>query len=224
MHQLSLTSDRPIRRLLCLGAHCDDIEIGCGATLLTLLAADPAIAVDWVVFSGAGDHATGTRETGTRAAANAFLAGSTQAQVVVHDFRDGYFPDEWARLKQAFSELATRVTPDLLLTHYRGDLHQDHRTLAELTWQTFRNRLIWEYEIPKFDGDLGRPNLFVPISATAARRKTDIILRSFPSQADKAWFTAETFSALLRLRGIEAGSSTGYAEAFHAAKTVVQAP
>ena len=222
MHQLSLNADRPIRRLLCLGAHCDDIEIGCGATLLTFLAADPSIQVDWIVFSGANDAGGSSREQESRAAAAQFLGGSSGSGVAVHGFRDGFFPDEWARLKREFNELAARVTPDLILTHYRGDLHQDHRTIAELTWQTFRNRLIWEYEIPKFDGDLGRPNVFVPVTDAVARRKVDILLRSFPSQAGKAWFSADTFHALLRLRGIESGATTGQAEAFHVAKTVVQ--
>ncbi|MEZ5564342.1 MAG: PIG-L deacetylase family protein [Gammaproteobacteria bacterium] len=217
MHQLGLASNKAVRRLLCLGAHCDDIEIGCGATLLTLLAANPDISVDWVVFSGAGN-----RETETRAAASDFLPASTKSQLTVHDFRDGYFPDEWGRLKACFAELGARIAPDLVLTHYRHDLHQDHRTIAEMTWQTFRNRLIWEYEIPKFDGDLGRPNLFVPVTEAVAARKIDILLRSFPSQASKNWFSATTFNALLRLRGIESGASTGLAEAFHAAKTVVQ--
>lgn len=207
-----------MRRLLCLGAHCDDIEIGCGGTVLTLLEADPSIAVDWVVFSGA----SGPRESEARAAAGGFLAGAAGSTVVVHGFRDGFFPDEWARLKAEFNNLAARISPDLILTHYRGDLHQDHRTIAELTWQTFRNRLIWEYEVPKFDGDLGRPNLFVPVTGAVAQRKIDILMRSFPTQANKGWFTPDTFHALLRLRGIESGATAGQAEAFHAAKTVVQ--
>jgi LmbE family N-acetylglucosaminyl deacetylase len=218
MRELNLQADVPLRRVLCLGAHCDDIEIGCGATVLTLLASRPGIAVDWVVFSG-----TAERAAEARAAATGFLAGAASSRVVIHDFRDGFFPGEWTRIKECFSALAAGDAPDLILTHHRQDLHQDHRTIGELTWQTFRNRLIWEYEIPKYDGDLGRPNLFIPVSEAHAARKIDILLRSFPSQAGKSWFSADTFQALLRLRGIEAGSATGKAEAFHAPKTVVRA-
>lgn len=217
MHELNLQAGAPLRRVLCLGAHCDDIEIGCGATVLTLLASTPGISVDWVVFSG-----TPGRAAEARAAAAGFLAGAAVSRVVIHDFRDGFFPGEWTRIKESFNALAAGEAPDLILTHHRHDLHQDHRTIGELTWQTFRNRLIWEYEIPKYDGDLGRPNLFVPVSEAHAARKVDLILHSFHSQADKSWFSADTFQALLRLRGIEAGSATGKAEAFHAPKTVVR--
>lgn len=217
MHELKLQCEPPVRRVLCLGAHCDDIEIGCGGTVLALLASTPDLAVDWVVFSG-----TTERAAEARAAAAEFLAGAPDCRVVVHDFRDGFFPGETTRLKERFNALAAEVAPDLILTHHRQDLHQDHRAIGELTWQTFRNRLIWEYEIPKYDGDLGRPNLFVPVTAAQAARKTDIILRHFRSQAGKSWFSADTFQALLRLRGIESGSASGKAEAFHAAKTVVR--
>lgn len=218
MHELNLQSGAGVRRVLCLGAHCDDIEIGCGATVLALLARRPDIAVDWVVFSG-----TPERAAEGRAAATEFLAGAAARRVTIHDFRDGYFPTQVAQIKDCFNALATGEPPDLILSHHRHDLHQDHRAIGELAWQTFRNRLIWEYEIPKYDGDLGRPNLFVPVSAAEASRKIDIILRTFRSQAGKSWFSADTFQALLRLRGIEAGSASGQAEAFHAAKTVVQA-
>jgi len=217
MHQLQLQSGEPVRRVLCLGAHCDDIEIGCGATVLALLAGTPGLAIDWVVFSGTTERAAEARN-----AAAGFLDGARNSRVVIHDFRDGFFPGEVTRIKETFMALAAGSAPDLVLTHHRGDLHQDHRTIGELTWQTFRNRLIWEYEIPKYDGDLGRPNLFVPVTEAQAARKIDIILRSFPSQAGKAWFSGDTFQALLRLRGIEAGAATGRAEAFHAPKTVVR--
>jgi LmbE family N-acetylglucosaminyl deacetylase len=218
MHELNLQAEVPLRRVLCLGAHCDDIEIGCGATVLALLAGTPGMTVDWVVFSGTADRAAEGR-----AAAAAFLGGAASSRVVIHDFRDGFFPGEWTRIKECFNALAAGDAPDLILTHHLQDLHQDHRTIGELTWQTFRNRLIWEYEIPKYDGDLGRPNLFMPVSEAHAARKVEIILRSFPSQAGKSWFSADTFRALLRLRGIEAGSASGRAEAFHAPKTVVRA-
>lgn len=204
------------RRVLCLGAHCDDIEIGCGGTILALVAANPAIAIDWVVFSG-----TPERVMEGRAAAASLLGGTTNARVTIHGFRDGYFPADLPRIKDCFNAIAAGPAPDLVLTHYRQDLHQDHRTVGELTWQTFRNRLIWEYEIPKYDGDLGRPNVFVPVTAQQAARKIEVLMGSFRSQASKGWFSPDTFEALLRLRGIEAASPTGRAEAFHAPKTVV---
>jgi LmbE family N-acetylglucosaminyl deacetylase len=216
MRALRFPADTPPKRVLCLGAHCDDIEIGCGATVLALVAACPGLVVDWMVFSGTPDRAAEAR-----AAAAGFLAGAGDSRVVIHDFRDSYFPAELARLKDCLNSIAAGPAPDLVLTHHRHDLHQDHRTIGELTWQAFRNRLIWEYEIPKFDGDLGQPNLFVPVTAGQAARKVELILSTFRSQAGKAWFSADTFEALLRLRGIEAGSPTGRAEAFHAPKTVV---
>jgi LmbE family N-acetylglucosaminyl deacetylase len=202
---------RPLR-LLCLGAHSDDIEIGCGATLLRWLAEGVKLDVDWVVFSG-----NGARAAEAETSARRFLAGSSDARVTVRQYRDGYFPESWSRIKDDFEGIRRACSPDLVLTHYHRDLHQDHRTVSELTWNTFRDHLVLEYEILKFDGDLGNPNLFLPVDAETARRKALLLREGFPSQRSKPWFTEEAFLALMRIRGIQAGS-TGYAEAFFARK------
>lgn len=204
------------RRLLCLGAHCDDIEIGCGGTVLALLAANPELTVDWVVFGS-----TPPRAAEARASAAAFLGHDARHRIVIREFRDGYFPSESAAIKDAFEELKRLPGPDLVLTHHRGDFHQDHRVIGELTWNTFRNHVVLEYEIPKYDGDLGRPNLFVPLADAVRRRKVELILEHFPSQAGKQWWTASTFDALMRLRGIECAAAEGWAEAFFAPKLVL---
>jgi LmbE family N-acetylglucosaminyl deacetylase len=210
--QLPSTGRRPLR-ILCLGAHADDIEIGCGGTLLHLLSTRRA-SVDWVVFS-----ATGRRVREARRGAARFLRHATKSRVVVHAFRDGFFPAEWEQLKAAFETLRSEVEPDLVLTHFRDDRHQDHRVLSDLTWNTFRDQLILEYEIPKWDGDLAQPNVYVPLTPTLARRKVAALMAVFASQRSKRWFTEETFRAVLRLRGIEAGSE--WAEAFHARKAAI---
>ncbi|CAG0939165.1 hypothetical protein GPROT2_00579 [Gammaproteobacteria bacterium] len=211
MRQLSLQPSGGLRRLLCIGAHCDDIEIGCGGTVLALLAANPRLVVHWVVFSSGA-----VRAAEARASAAAFL-GAGPHQVIIKDFRNSYFPSETAAIKPFFEELKA-VEPDLVLTHHRGDFHQDHRVLGELTWNSFRNHLVLEYEIPKYDGDLGRPNVFVPLDDALRLRKVELILRHFPSQQDKQWWSAETFNALMRLRGIECNAPDGHAEAFHGPK------
>jgi LmbE family N-acetylglucosaminyl deacetylase len=216
MHPLSLDAVRPLKHLLCLGAHCDDLEIGCGGTVLALLAAKPGLAVDWVIFSSTPERAAEARR-----AATAILGEQAHRRVTIHDWQDSYLPRSAAEIKECLQALARDISPDLILTHHRGDAHQDHRLIGEITWQAFRNHLIWEYEIPKYDGDLGRPNLYVPLTPELVARKVAIILDSFPSQAAKAWFTADTFRALLRLRGIESGGGTGWAEAFHAPKLVL---
>lgn len=217
MLTLSLRHARPaVSHVLCLGAHADDIEIGCGGTILTLLEAEPSLAVTWVVFS-----AEGPRNVEARQSAESFLAGAAKRQILVHHFRDGFFPHQGVQIKEAFEELKATVSPDLIFTHYRHDLHQDHRILAELTLNTFRDHLILEYEIPKYDGDLGTPNAFVPLDALLCRRKMDTILTSFKTQASKHWFTEELFRSLLRLRGMECNAPSGYAEAFHGRKIVV---
>ncbi len=203
-----------ITRVLCLGAHCDDIEIGAGGTLLRLIAENPAIAVDWVVFSGAGARAAEARNS-----AEAFCHGAAEHGVIQHDFRDGFFPFDGDKVKAAFEELKKMPTPDLVLTHRGDDAHQDHRTLSQLAWNTFRDHLIWEYEIPKYDGDLGRPNVFVPITDAQADRKVNLLMRHFPTQAGKHWFTPETFRAMLRIRGIECASAM--AEGFHCRKWTI---
>jgi LmbE family N-acetylglucosaminyl deacetylase len=203
-------------KVLCLGAHSDDVEIGCGGTVLRLLTERPGSAVHWVVFS-----ATGQREQEARQSASAFLAGAEQTQIVIHQFRDGFFPSQWAAIKDCFEATKGLVQPDLILTHHRGDRHQDHQAVAELTWNTFRDHLILEYEIPKYEGDLGRPNLFVPLTEATAQRKIQQVLLHFASQRARTWFRAETFESVLRLRGMECNAPSGLAEAYHVAKIVV---
>jgi LmbE family N-acetylglucosaminyl deacetylase len=205
-----------LRSVLCLGAHCDDIEIGAGATISKLIAAQPALRVDWVVFSS-----TERRAAEARASAGDFLAAAASADVQIKTFSDGFFPAEGQAIKQYFEELKAQLTPDLVLTHYREDRHQDHRIISDLTWNTFRDHLVLEYEVPKYDGDLGHPNCFVPVDDDQRMFKVDTILRHHASQSTKEWFTSETFNALMRLRGVECRSRTGYAEAFHARKIVV---
>ena len=202
--------------VLCLGAHPDDIEIGCGGTLRRLLEANDAVDVHYVVFSG-----NDRRAEEARSSAAALLAGARCAEVEVLSFREGYFPWVGAEVKDRFEAIARAVRPHVVFTHARADLHQDHRVLSELTWQTFRDHLVLEYEIPKYDGDLGVPNAFVPLDAATCDGKVEHLLRHFPSQHDKPWFTDETFRATLRLRGVECRSATGYAEAFVARKLVL---
>ena len=216
MIQFGFQQTRPaIRNLLCVGAHSDDIEIGCGGTVLALLGAVQPVHVTWVVFSAAGPRADEART-----AAAGFLAGAAGREVVVHDFRDGFFPYTGGAIKERFEELK-RVKPDLVFTHYRNDLHQDHRVISELTRNTFRDHAILEYEIPKYDGDLDRPNVFVPLDAAVCRRKVDLLLQSFPTQATKRWFTDDLFHAHLRVRGMECNSPSNLAEAFHGHKLVL---
>jgi LmbE family N-acetylglucosaminyl deacetylase len=211
-------ADTPLR-VLCLGAHADDIEIGCGGTLLDLIARRPDTRVHWVVLS-----ARGVREREASESAERFLAGATEKKIQLGQFRDGYFPYEGSAVKDFFESLKDEVTPDLILTHHRDDLHQDHRIVCDLTWNTFRNHLILEYEIPKYDGDLGVPNLFTPLSPEICDEKIAGILESFASQRDRYWFRDETFRALMQLRGVEARSGTGYAEAFYARKALLALP
>lgn len=206
-----------MRRLLVVGAHPDDVEIGCGGTILRLMANPRPPSVFWLVLSGVGNRATEAIDS-----AKAFLGDGPDRQVVVKSFRDGYFPWAGEALKDVFEELKVLVDPDVILTHRREDLHQDHRLVAELTWNTFRDHLIVEYEIPKYEGDLGAPNLFVPLARSLATRKVELIMKGFPSQHHRRWFEPETFWSLLRLRGLEAGSSTRYAEGFYVRKMVLQ--
>jgi LmbE family N-acetylglucosaminyl deacetylase len=204
------------RRVLCLGAHCDDIEIGCGGTVLRLLREEPGCEIYWKVFSS-----TPIRKREAVKSAGLFLAGAKSKKLVINSFRDSYFPSLYGRIKAEFEKLKKEFAPDLILTHYRHDLHQDHRLVSELTWNTFRSHLILEYEIPKYDGDLGAPNFFVGLDRRTSECKAKYICDSFASQRTKHWFTAETFLALLRLRGIEANSPDGFAEGFHCRKLVV---
>jgi LmbE family N-acetylglucosaminyl deacetylase len=203
-------------RLLCLGAHCDDIEIGCGGTILKLTSARRKIEVHWVVFSS--DE---RRKQEALKSAEAFLCDIATKKVNIHGLRDGFFPYMGADLKERFEDLKAEISPDLILTHYRHDLHQDHRLVSELTWNTFRNHLILEYEIPKYDGDFGSPNLFVPLDESIFHRKIDTILGAFQSQREKHWFSRDLFSSILRLRGMEANACSGYAEGFYSRKTVL---
>lgn len=205
-------------RVLCLGAHADDIEIGCGGTLLQLLASRPDVEVAWVVFSSAGERAREARESAAR-----FLRQAAQQTVVVKNFRDGYFPYQGAEIKEFLEGLRKELAdPDLVFTHYREDRHQDHRTLSDLTWNTWRRHMILEYEIPKYDGDLGAPNCFVPLAREFVQRKARHICEVFRSESHKSWMTEDTFEALMRLRGVECGASERWAEAFHCRKLSLQ--
>jgi len=216
MRNLAITPRGIPLKVLCLGAHSDDIEIGCGGTVLTLIASHPGIEFDWVVLS-----ATGKRRKEAEAGAAAFLSGAARKSVTVKGFRDGYFPYIGGGIKDWFEELKKSVKPDLIFTPYRRDLHQDHRLVSELTWNTFRDHLILEYEIPKYDGDLGAPNVFVSLNRAIADKKTRLLQECFVSQSGNQWFNKETFAAIMRLRGVEANAASGRAEAFYGRKLVL---
>jgi LmbE family N-acetylglucosaminyl deacetylase len=203
-------------RLLVLGAHPDDIEIGCGGTLMHLAQQGNVTEVCWVVLSG--EH---QRATEARISAEALLVGVANSQIIVRDFADGFFPYDGREIKCFFEELKGNVSPNLIFTHQRRDLHQDHRLCCELTWNTFRDHLILEYEVPKYDGDTGQPNLFVPLEDELCRRKIAHLMTNFPSQLPKRWFKEDLFSGLLRLRGMECNSPTSFAEAFYCRKAVL---
>jgi LmbE family N-acetylglucosaminyl deacetylase len=216
MFEVSLRpSGRPLRKILCLGSHSDDIEIGCGGTILRLLAENRKLEMHWVVLSSGPE-----REKEARRSAALFLEGASRQHVVVKDFQNGYFPHVGASLKDYFEQIKGDFSPDLIFTHYRHDLHQDHRTVCELTWNTFRDHMILEYEILKYDGDLGSPNCFVYLEERFCRRKIEYLLRSFTTQKNKLWFTEDAFRALLRVRGVECQSPTRFAEAFYSRKIV----
>ena len=204
------------KRVLALGAHADDIEIGCGGTLLRMAADNPDLEVKWVVFCAPGE-----REREARTSAAAFLQGVASAEVVVKSHRDGFLPYSGAAVKDEFEELKRGFTPELVLTHYREDRHQDHRLISDLTWNTWRNHLILEYEIPKYDGDFGSPNLFVPLPEVTVDRKIVLARQHFPSQAGKHWFTADLLKAVPRIRGMECAAPSGYAEAFYCRKAIL---
>ncbi len=206
---------RPLR-LLCVGAHCDDIEIGCGGTILKLAAGRPEMHVRWIVFSSDPER----KEEALRSA-DGFLENVANRKVSVHGFRDGFLPYAGAEVKELFEQLKSDFSPDVILTHYRHDLHQDHRLISELTWNTYRDHLILEYEIPKYDGDFGSPNVFVPLDGFLCQRKIDTIMASFKSQAAKRWFSGELFLSVLRIRGMEANAVSGYAEGFYCRKTTL---
>jgi LmbE family N-acetylglucosaminyl deacetylase len=217
MHKLALCDRKMgIRRILCLGAHCDDIEIGCGGTILRLTQEKPSLEFYWVVFSS-----NPSRKREALKAARSFLANADRSRVIVKSFRDSFFPYEGKAIKEYFESIQKRFQPDLIFTHYRDDLHQDHRLISELTWNTFRNHLILEYEIPKYDGDLASPNFFVGLDEGLCKAKMHRILTSFRSQSSKGWFTEDTFRALLRIRGIESNANGRYAEGFYCRKALV---
>ena len=217
MIQLSLPLDgKKTFEILCLGAHSDDIEIGCGGTILRLAEKYPGCALHWVVFS-----APGVREQEARHAAGLFTKNAALNGPLIKTFPDGFMPFVGAELKRTFEELKTTVSPDLIFTHYLKDAHQDHRLISELTAQTFRDHLILEYEVPKYDGDMGQPSVFVPLEPHQYQKKVEFLLESFESQRSKHWFQKETFLSLMRLRGMECNAPSGYAEAFYSHKVVL---
>ncbi len=203
-----IAAGQPIQ-ILCLGAHSDDIEIGAGGALLQWIGSRADVHVHWCVLS-----ANGARAAEAEASATAFLAGAASSRIELETFRDGYFPYDGAKLKDWFEGLRKRIDPDVILTHRRHDAHQDHREICKLTWNSFRNHQILEYEIPKWDGDFCQPNLYVPLESAVLERKLDLLMEHFATQRSKDWFDAETFRGLSRLRGIECRASDGHAEAF----------
>jgi LmbE family N-acetylglucosaminyl deacetylase len=202
--------------ILCLGSHPDDIEIGCGGTILRLACEHPGSVFHWVVFCAGGPRGEEARQ-----AAQRFAGASGLREPLLHTFPDGHLPFHGPGVKATFERLKQAVSPDLIFTHYRNDAHQDHRMVAELTWQTFRDHMILEYEIPKYDGDLGTPSVFVPLSAELCQTKVAGIMQAFPSQHQKHWFREDTFLSLMRLRGMECVAPSGYAEAFYSRKLVL---
>lgn len=207
-----------LKEILCLGAHSDDIEIGCGGAIVELIASNPGVRVVWAVFS-----ANAQREKEALRAARRFLKGAGSTQVMVQKYRDGFFPAQFTEIKEFFEQLKHSSAPDLVFTHYRFDRHQDHRTISDLTWNTFRNHFVLEYEIPKYDGDVGLPNAFVPLGHRVAHRKVRDVCAVFESQRKQHWFTPDLFLGLMRLRGIECCAESGFAEAFHSRKAVIAA-
>ena len=205
-----------VKRVLCLGAHSDDIEIGCGGTVLRMIEQSKSIEFYWLVLSS-----NPTRAKEAERSANAFLGGARHKTVVVKSFRDGFLPYIGAPVKEAFEEIKTIFVPDVIFTHFRQDLHQDHRMVCELTWNTFRNHFILEYEVPKYDADLRSPNFFVPLSDRQARKKVNALMRFFATQRNKQWFSEDLFYGLMRLRSIEGASPTRHAEAFHCRKVLL---
>lgn len=202
-------------KVLCLGAHCDDIEIGCGGTILKLSETIKDVSVYWVVFSS--DDRRGKEALKS---ANDFLRRVKGKKIAINRFRNSFFPYHGAEIKEYFERLKQEFQPDMIFTHYREDLHQDHRLICELTWNTFRDHLILEYEIPKFDGDLGSPNFFITLDEKICRKKTGTVMKHFTSQKKREWFTRDTFTSLLRLRGVESNAPTKFAEGFYCRKIV----
>jgi len=215
MLNISFDSSSP-KKVLCLGAHCDDIEIGCGGTVLKLIRTMKDLDIKWIVFSS-----DDRREKEALKSAKDFLRDAKKKKIVINRFRNSYFPYQGTEIKEYFEQMKMEFSPDIIFTHFRNDLHQDHRLINELTWNTYRDHLILEYEIPKFDGDLGSPNLFVHLDDVICRNKIDKILEYFQSQADKRWFTRDTFLSLLRLRGVESNNPGKYAEGYYCRKLII---
>lgn len=209
MRALPLIRPGEALSVLCLGAHADDIEIGAGGTLLHWLASGIRLDVRWCVLSAAGARASEAERS-----ARDFMAGANLTDLKLARFEDGLFPQQETTLKRWMEELKAGPVPDLILTHRRDDAHQDHRAVSRLTWNTFRDHAILEYEIPKWDGDLGQPNIYVPFDETILERKVELLIAHFASQRSKDWFDAETFRGLARLRGVECRSARRYAEGF----------
>lgn len=202
--------------ILCLGAHCDDIDIGCGGALLSLLDQHPGIDVTWVAFSARDERARELQRSARR-----FLRKAGAARVVTRDYRDGFLPAHFTAVKEDFEGLKKLPHPAVIFTHRRDDRHQDHRLVAELTWNTFRSHLILEYEVAKYEGDLATPSAYVGLKPSQVERKIRILLECYRSQRQKGWFTADTFRGLMRLRGIESGAPSGWAEGFYAPKLLL---
>ena len=213
MLEFSPVRDGRVNSVLLLGAHCDDIEIGCAGTLLKLVRRNPHAEYLWITFSSTAERAAETRN-----AAATLLAGAASKSVRIESFPESALSTAIVQIKRYFEDVKRTIAPELIFTHYRHDLHQDHRLVNELTWNTFRNHTILEYEIPKFDGDLGVPNVFVPLANSELNTKIELLLESFPSQQSRSWFTRSTFEAIARLRGIECNALDGHAEAFYARK------
>jgi len=213
--RFAIEKDRPLK-IMCLGAHSDDIEIGCGGTILRILSEYPFAQVNWVVLA-----CTGEREKEAAASAEKFLAGADNRTIIIKDFKESFFPYIGGKIKSYFEELKKANTPDIIFTPYRNDLHQDHRLVSELTWNTWRNHFILEYEIVKYDGDLSVPNFFVHLNEKRCKKKIAFLMESFKTQANKGWFTSDAFFSILRIRGIESRAPEKYAEAFYSRKLII---
>ena len=204
-----------VLKILCIGAHSDDIEIGCGGTILKLLSEYDDAEVYWVVLGSSGQ-----RDKEAVVSANKFLTDAKKKKIIIKNFKESFFPYIGGEIKDFFEELKGRTSPDIIFTHYRHDLHQDHRLISELTWNTYRNHLVLEYEIVKYDGDLRVPNLFVHLNEKTCRKKIDFVMDSFKTQENRDWFTPDAFFSILRIRGIESKAPEKYAEAFYCRKLV----
>jgi LmbE family N-acetylglucosaminyl deacetylase len=209
---LNLAENRPAH-VLCVGAHCDDIEIGCGGTLLSLGKSHTDLKITCAIFSGNDD-----RQREARKSLESLFSAAADLQIVFHDFADGRLPFVGEAVKNAMEDIRGNIDPDLIFTHWEGDRHQDHRFLSEVTWNTFRDHLIMEFEIPKYDGDFGSPGVFCPLDKDTAERKVDHLMRAYRSQASKDWFTPDLFMSVLRIRGMEARADSGFAEGFYCRK------